>query len=285
MQTPPAEVEVDEDVVRALLADQHPDLASLPLRALASGFDNVLFRLGDELLVRIPRRAVASRLLGHEVRWLPGLAPHLPLPVPTPVRVGEPAHGVPWAWSIVPWLEGTPADLDPPRADQATVWAELLRALHRPAPADAPHNPLRGVPLADRRAGIEARLSRLAVEPGVRSAWDRALRARPAHQRRWIHGDPHPRNILVRRGRFVAVIDWGDLTAGDVATDLASAWMLFGERIARETVLQHYGADPAQVDRARGWAVAFGALLAVLDDTPYHRAVGLQTLARVVEGP
>ncbi|MER7151067.1 phosphotransferase [Streptomyces lydicus] len=42
-----------------------------------------------------------------------------------------------------------------------------------------------------------------------------------------LHGDLHPANILVDRGRIRAVIDFGDITSGDPATDLSVAWMLF----------------------------------------------------------
>ena len=102
--TPVAEFDVDSALVLRLLLDQHPDLAHLPLAALASGWDNAIFRLGDALTVRMPRRQLGAELIRHEQRWLPVLAPTLPLPTPCPLRVGRPALGYPWHWSICPWL-------------------------------------------------------------------------------------------------------------------------------------------------------------------------------------
>jgi aminoglycoside phosphotransferase (APT) family kinase protein len=106
---PAAEVDVTADLVRRLLAGQHPDLAHLPVEFLANGWDNVMFRVGDELAARMPRRALGAEILVHEQRWLPLLAPRLPLSIPYPERTGHPAHGCPWPWSIVPYLPGEPA--------------------------------------------------------------------------------------------------------------------------------------------------------------------------------
>src|SRR6187551_357583 len=100
---PAAEVDIDNELVRALLVQPAPELSSLPLELLANGWDNVLFRLGGDLVVRLPRRKVAAVLVDHEHRWLPELAPRLPLPTPTPVHAGEPGEGYPWRWSVVPW--------------------------------------------------------------------------------------------------------------------------------------------------------------------------------------
>jgi aminoglycoside phosphotransferase (APT) family kinase protein len=151
---PAAEVSVSPALVRRLLEAQQPDLAHLPVRLMAYGWDNFMYRLGDELAVRLPRRAAAAGLIVHEQRWLPVVAPRLPLPVPAPVRAGRPALGYPWPWSIVPLLPGQLAAREPP-ADPARAAASLgrfLGALHVPAPPDAPANPLRGIPLAPRRS-------------------------------------------------------------------------------------------------------------------------------------
>jgi aminoglycoside phosphotransferase (APT) family kinase protein len=162
--TPAAEVDLDATAVRRLLAGQHPDLASQPLRRMASGWDNVLWRLGDRLAVRLPRREVAAKLIRHEQRWLPVLADRLPLAVPAPLRCGNPAAGYPWSWSVVPWLPGSTADIAHPHGGQASVLARFLCALHAPAPADAPVNPFRSVPLAVRDSTLRARMARLAAD-------------------------------------------------------------------------------------------------------------------------
>src|SRR6185312_15192425 len=145
--TPAAEVNIDESLIRALLREQHPDLAHLPCVPVDAGWDNVIVRLGDSLCLRLPRRAVAAALIEHEQAWLPGLSKALPLPIPVPLRVGLPGCGYPWRWSIVPWLTGDAADRAPPAASEATRLGEFLKALHTPALAAAPSNPVRGVPL------------------------------------------------------------------------------------------------------------------------------------------
>jgi aminoglycoside phosphotransferase (APT) family kinase protein len=291
MGTPPAEVEIDAPLARSLLEDQHPDLADLPLELADTGWDNATFRLGGALALRLPRRALAAPLLLNEQRWLPLLQPRLPLPIPAPVRTGRPGPGYPWAWSVVPWLEGMPADLAPPGADQAEPLAAFLRALHVEAPADAPANPVRGVALASRAEGVEARLDRLRrmtslITSEVDRAWRRALEAPEGGERTWIHGDPHARNVLVKEDVISGVIDWGDLAAGDRASDLASIWMLLPTPASRARAIEAYGAaDEALWVRARGWAVLLGAVLLEtgLEDHPRHAAMGETTLRRICE--
>lgn len=289
---PAAELDIDDGLVRALLRDQHPDLADLPLRQVAFGWDNVVFRLGGELAVRIPRREVAAPLIETEQRWLPELAPGLPLPVPVPVRIGRPALGYPWCWSVIAWMEGTDAATAPPTdpTDAATSLGEFLRALHVPAPAGAPVNPYRGVPLADRHditvAGIEALAGEIDTVR-VRDEWEAAL-ALPPHGGPpvWLHGDLHPANLLVRDGRLAGVIDFGDLTSGDPATDLSVAWSLLPPD-ARPLLRRAAGAvDDATWLRARAWALALAvACLASSADNPTIAAIGRQGLAAVLADP
>jgi aminoglycoside phosphotransferase (APT) family kinase protein len=285
--TPPAEVAVDLDLARALLERQHPDLAGLPLEVVDSGWDNVIVRVGDALALRLPRRSLAASLVEHEQRWLPELAAGLPLPVPAPVRTGQPGSGYPWCWSVVPWLPGSPADLVPPEQSEAAVLGGFLRALHRPAPPGAPRNPFRGGALRDRHDAVTGRLARL-EEHGVdvaaaRALWagvvDLPVDAGPV----WVHGDLHARNLLVEDGRLAAVIDWGDLTSGDPATDLAAAWLLF-EPAAHDALLDAYGrvAEPTW-RRATGWAVfmAVTMLDAGLAGDDRFEVAGRRALARL----
>lgn len=286
---PAAEVDLDAALVRALLAEQFPDLEALPLDLVANGWDNAVFRLGDDLCVRLPRRQAAAPLVEHEQRWLPSLAPTLPLPIPAPVRSGGPSRteGFPWAWSVCPWLPGRIA-LEAPPADAveaAVVLGHFVAALHRPAPADAPPNPYRGVPLSDRTERLLQAVARLgdAVDgAAIVERWEALVVTPPwSGPPLWLHGDLHAANVLVDGGRVSAVIDFGDVTAGDPATDLALAWLLFGDDDGARRAFRHAAGD---VDddtwrRAEGWALALGlAFLANSADNPAFAGLGRRTI-------
>lgn len=286
--TPAAEVHIDATLVRALIRDQFPQYSQWRLRPFDSGWDNLSMRLGSDLLVRMPRRAVAAPLIEHEQRWLPELAPRLPLAVPVPIHAGLPGGRYPWRWSITPWLPGKTADRAAPNPDEGMRLARFLASLHQPAPQEAPVNPVRGVPLATRADGVAERLQRLSVKtdlitPRLQELWTEALDASPSADPRWLHGDLHPLNVLVRQGRITGILDWGDVTRGDVATDLSALWMLF-DGPARQDALTAYGdIDPATRARARGWALLLGAVLldTGLVDHPRHAAVGANILRRL----
>ena len=288
--TPPAEVHIDTEIVRSLLRAQFPQYATRQLQPMGSGWDNVMMRLGTDLLVRLPRRAIAAVLIEEEQRWLPELSPQLPINVPVPIHVGRPSKEYPWPWSIVRWLPGEGADRSPPDADEGCRLASFLSCLHQAAPTGARVNPVRGVPLATRADQVGERMDRVAqttdvITPAVRAAWHDALAAAANTERLWLHGDLHPLNILVSRGRITGVIDWGDLTAGDVATDLAAFWMLFDSPI-RERALRAYGpVDDHLRARAMGWAILFGVMLldTGLVDHPRHAAVGAAILRRLTQ--
>ncbi len=288
--TPPAEVHVDEALVRALIADQHPHYARWTIRYQGEGWDNFTFRLGDDLAVRLPRRKASAELLVNEQRWLPAIAARLRMPITASVAIGAPGRGFPWSWSIVPWIEGDPADIDEPDASQGPVLAAFLGALHDRAPEVAPRNPVRGVPLAVREERISAVIARLkqtsdVITPGVERAWAEALKAEPAVDRVWLHGDLHARNVLCRQGSIAGVIDWGDICGGDAATDLLSVWTLLGDQHAREAAIRDYSPSPALLARAMGWAVLFGVTLydQLRDDDPRHAAGAEACLLRVAD--
>ncbi|GAA5615620.1 hypothetical protein Spla01_06835 [Streptomyces platensis] len=286
---PAAEVPVSAELVRRLLGEQHPDLAGLPVEVLANGWDNLVCRLGGEFLVRMPRRAMAAELVVHEQRWLPELAGRLPLPVPAPVRVGQPAAQYPWSWSVVPFFPGRIAARSEPddRWSTAAALGGFLDALHVPAPSEAPVNASRGIPLAGRAKGVLTGLAQ--VDPADRATalrvWETAA-AMPAWDGPpvWLHGDLHPANLLVDRGRISAVIDFGDITSGDPATDLSVAWMLFTAE-QRVALREAYGrADDATWGRARGWALALSLVfLTYSADNPLMRGIGERAFRAVLE--
>ncbi|KQM81993.1 hypothetical protein ASE68_00600 [Agromyces sp. Leaf222] len=302
---PEPDLHVDEELARRLVAAQHPDLVA-PVRRVANGWDNVMFRLGDELAVRMPRRELAVQLMLHEQRWLPELAAGLPVPLPAPVRVGRPAPelGYDVPWSIVPWLPGSAAlAFDAADRDAAAPeLAEFVVAFGRAAPGDAPVNPFRGVPLAARDASVRTRLAtgRVAEPDAVSLVWERSLAASVwAQPPVWLHGDLHPGNLLLHaHGGLAAVVDFGDLTSGDPATDLATAWLTFGpsgREAFRRRIDELVGAaasaadlavggaaglDDATWERARGWALVMAT--AMVDATDAHSPLG-RLGARVIE--
>ncbi|KPI20255.1 aminoglycoside phosphotransferase [Actinobacteria bacterium OK074] len=286
---PAAEVPVSVELVQLLLDEQFPDLADLPVEVLANGWDNLVCRLGEEFLVRLPRRALAAELVAHEQRWLPELAGRLPLPVPAPVRVGQPTATYPWSWSVVPFLPGRIAARSEPDDlwSAAAALGTFLAALHTPAPSEAPVNPFRGIPLAGRADGVRKGLAH--VDPADRATalrvWETAVAA-PAWDGPpvWLHGDLHPANILVDRGLVSAVIDFGDITSGDPAADLSVAWMLFTAE-QRAALRQAYGrADDATWERARGWALALSLVfLTHSADNPLMHHIGERAFRTVLE--
>lgn len=292
MATPAAEVDVDAHLVRALLRDQHPDLADLPLAVVANGWDNVVLRLGDLLAVRLPRRAAAARLIEHEQRWLPEIAHRVAavVPVPDPVRTGRPALGYPWSWSVVRWLPGTAAGERVGGVRVAESLAAFVELLHVPAPGDAPVNPVRAVPLATRSDAV---LTRLATEDVPRAGelaalWETAA-ALPAYAGPpvWVHADLHPFNVLFSTApdgspRLSAVVDFGDVTAGDPAVDLATAWLTL-DREARRTFRARVTADDDTWTRARGWAVSIASALHLSDDRASQRVAG-RAIGEVLDG-
>ncbi|SFS07015.1 Predicted kinase, aminoglycoside phosphotransferase (APT) family [Microbacterium sp. cf046] len=295
---PAAELVIDEQLVRELVTSQAgavPDAATSPLVHVADGWDCSVWRLGDDLAVRLPRRARSAPLVLHEQQVLAEIAERLGpsgVRVPAPVLEGRPGQGYPWSWSIVPWFDGA-GGLGIPRARRAG-WAEPLAraliALHVPAGVPFPANPVRGVPLTVRDESVRARLATLRGRVADRALaraeglWDAALTA-PA----WadapvcIHGDLHPGNIVARGSELVAIIDFGDVTAGDPAYDLAVAWLAF-ESAGRTAFIEAVGDryDAATWARAHGWAAAFTlVLLDQSDDNPEYAMLGAEALVEL----
>ncbi|MET8805492.1 aminoglycoside phosphotransferase family protein [Streptomyces sp. NPDC004546] len=278
-------IEVTAELIRDLLRDQHPDLADRPLSLGARGWDNQLWRLGDDLAVRLPwATQSADELLRKEHAWLPALAPHLPLPVPVPQRLGEPSARFPRPWIITTWVQGEPADRSPvTRAGEAAdALAAFLTALHRPAPAGAPAGRYHAGLLADRAEGFAGQLASvtemgLVPDPdAVRAVWEDAAAAPGwAGPPLWLHGDLHPANVLTADGTFCGVIDFGDLCAGDPACDLAAAWLLLPDGAAdRFYAAYEPTPDAATLRRARGWAVLKALACILIGEAGVHGRPG-----------
>ena len=286
---PAAELDIADGLVRRLLADQHPDLAALPLTLVANGWDNAIFRLGGDLAVRLPRRQLGADLVASELRWLPELASRLPIPVPVPLRVGQPTEGYPWNWTVVAWFDGDVAAdvaLTGPMVEARRL-GRFVDALHTPAPGDAPVNPFRGQPIDELRPRVVDSIERLSGSIGGRAVASRLDRLTDVADWQgpsvWLHGDLHSANVVVRDGVISAVIDFGDITSGDPAVDLAIGWMLFDE-VALDVFRESAGTvDDATWSRAQAWALHF-ALLYLLHsaDAPRFRRVGTHLLQRVV---
>ncbi|MFE9233208.1 aminoglycoside phosphotransferase family protein [Cellulosimicrobium funkei] len=227
-----------------------------------------MWRLGDDLAVRVQRMDPTPELQLKERRWLPVLAPRLPLPVPTPVRHGEPSAHLPRHWTVMTWVPGEPLDHGTiTRGEHAAdALAGFLRALHVAAPADAPSSTDRGAHPRDVTDGFEGFLRAVAPadSAAVRSVWADAVAA-PAWKGPpvWVHGDLHPANVVVANGTLAGVVDFGDLFAGDPAWDLAAAWVLLPAGTAARFFDAYAPADDAAVRRARGLA-ALKALFLLL---------------------
>lgn len=254
---------LDAALVAALVAEQFPVWRGrVVLPVLPGGWDNRTFRLGDDLLVRLPSAERYVAQVGKEQRWLPRLAPQLPFPIPAPVAHGRPGAGYPWPWSVYRWIDGTPlvadkADLDRLAVDLATFLAALRAVDVAGAPVAGAQNFHRGGDLSvydgETRAAIAALRSDIDGTSAT-AVWEAALSTRWQRPPVWVHGDIAAGNLLMRDGRLAAVIDFGSAAVGDPACDLAIAWTAFAGS-SRSRFRAAVGLDAATWARARGWTL------------------------------
>lgn len=255
---------IDTALVSRLAATQFPQWRDLAVRPVASGgWDNRTFHLGDEMTVRLPSAAAYSLQVEKEHRWLPRLAPLLPLPIPVPLAMGMPADSYPWHWSVYGWIEGETArreniaDLSQFAADLAGFLIALKRIDPNGGPSPGQHNFFRGGPLSVYDGGARQAITALGsrIDTNVASAvWEAALAATWQGPPVWFHGDVASGNLLVDDGRLSAVIDFGTSGVGDPSCDLVIAWTLF-EGEGREVFRAGIAVDDAAWARGRGWAL------------------------------
>jgi aminoglycoside phosphotransferase (APT) family kinase protein len=285
--------DITAGLVSRLVTTQFPEWAELPVRPVeADGWDNATFRLGDTMSVRLPSAEHYVEAVAKEHRWLPILAPQLPLPIPQPLAIGAPGSGFPWPWSVYRWIDGTPVttetitDLPQFAADLA----DFLAALYTIDPAGGPppgtHNFFRGGPLtvydgetreqlATLTGHLDTALAAEVWQAGLQAAW----RGSPV----WFHGDAQPGNLLLDHGRLSAVLDFGTCGIGDPACDITIAWtFLSGDssRVFRERL----PLDSATWARGRGWAIwkATKVLAAALDNDPQDAAFTTDVIQKIL---
>jgi aminoglycoside phosphotransferase (APT) family kinase protein len=260
----PQRVTVDAAQVRRLIGDQFPQWAGLPVRPVATnGWDNVTFHLGDDMVARLPSASEYALAVDKEQRWLPALAPRLPLPIPVPLAQGQPDADYPFPWSIYQWLHGEPASADR-IADPvgfAVDLAGFLAALQNVDAADGPqpgkHNWFRGATPRTYDAQVQRALTALAGHIDVdlaREIWQIALDTPWDGVDIWFHGDIAPGNLLLDGGELAAVIDFGTCGVGDPSCDLAIAWTLLTAD-GRQAFRERLSVDEATWARGRGWAL------------------------------
>lgn len=273
------ELDIDEQLVRALLAEQFPEWAELPLVRAGDGTVNVIWRLGDELSIRLPRRAEREQA---EDRILDAVAT-LPVEVPRLVAVGKPGAGFPWEWVVHTWLHGELPDDDLPVEDVVSLVGSLQRLDTRGA-VDPDYG--RGKPLSYRDTAVRDAFEWVDA-PGALELWTRAVEAPEwTRERVWLHADLDRRNVLVRDGRLTGVLDWGGAGVGDPAVDVMAAWKLIaaGDRDAFRELL---AVDDATWLRAQGWVLS-QALIALAYYTPESNppihAEATRWLAEVLDG-
>ncbi|MCE2646862.1 MAG: aminoglycoside phosphotransferase family protein [Betaproteobacteria bacterium] len=260
----PDQPHIDSALVRHLVTTQFPRWADLSVAPVENGgWCNRVFHLGDEMIVRLPRHRAYAEQTAKEYQWLPRLAPLLPLPIPEPLAIGEPAGDYPWQWSVYRWIEGDPAL--PERITNMTTFAtdlgSFLAAMQSldtmSGPPPGPHNFYRGGSLAtydsQTRQAIAALEGKVDTDAAM-EVWETALSATWADAPVWIHGDVSVGNLLVRNGRLRAVIDFGNLAVGDPACDLAVTWIVFNGE-SRESFRAKLPLDAGTWARGRGWVL------------------------------
>ncbi len=260
------EIDIDATLVRRLLDTQFPEASALPVGAHFEGRDCAVWRLGDQWAMRLPQHQEAAAKQETEISWMPQISKGWPFAAPVPVRAGKPSADFPWAWTVVPWIEGIPAHVSPLDRLGVAQLGAVLRALHTPAPAEAPHHPTRSLALLQRSDRVAERIRSVAAA-SVDGPWrlDSYAAARvfqqgattPRPSPTWTHLDLHPGNVLTNDGELAGIIDWSESAAGDPAADLGQALVLVGQG-GWDALMIGYGTiDARTFSRARSEGVSY----------------------------
>lgn len=263
------EIATDVALVRDLIRAQFPRWQGLPVREVAhGGTSNALYRLGDSLAVRLPRREWSADDAAHEAQIVPLVAPSLPVAVPEPLELGAPTDRYPYQWSVVRWIDGVMAPVEAVDEDVPFKLAEFVRALQSVDAQGRPWKSSRGrVSGIEDDAAVRSCIAQIGGGPRLVAIWEESLAA-PRWERpgRWLHADLHEGNLLFTGGALTGVIDWGSAGVGDPAADLMTAWLYLDSRGRKAFQCELAEFDDADWARARGWALHL-AVLAL----PYYR--------------
>lgn len=290
--TPPdAHPSITLETVVALVGDQTPHLATLGVGERFDGWDCAMFRLGEDLAVRLPRTEQAVRFLQAETEWVPRLSVDWQFPSPVFVEHGVPGHGFPWPWAVVTWVPGQMADAVPLSADAGTAVGRALAQVHTTAPEHAPFNVEQSIPMRDRDTKVRERVAALAQAPGLNgenldtaaalAIWGDALTAAEHAEWVWSHADLHGANVLSHDGAFGGIIDWGSMAMCDPAVDLGFVYTLM-PREGVDAAFAEYGRLTGRVDAefiARAQGIALSKCVGVaLSPRPITSAMGWRGL-------
>lgn len=257
---------ITPDLARELIAEQFPEYAHLIITSVEKqGHDNRTYRLGDNLLIRLPTEESYALKVSKEQELLPKLAPYLSVNIPSPIKMGAPSRNYPYPFSIYKWLEGKSINLlvldidclEKLAFDLAKFLIELESIQNIAGPTPGQHNWWRGDQVSIYDEGARKQIKKLSSVINSNQAihlWDKACTTRWDKNPVWIHGDFAIGNMLVKNRELSAVIDFGGMCLGDPACDLVIAWT-FLQGKSRNIFIEKMAMDADTWLRAKAWAL------------------------------